>query len=329
MSFTALANGPSSHVSSPSGSYSSGGGGSTSTTAQACAACKFQRRKCLPDCPLAPYFPADQPKQFLNVHKLYGVSNTLRILKQVDPSKREDAMKSILYEAAAWDRDPVHGCYGIITLLQAQAEMLREELDYVRTQLRIHQQQQILAAAAVAGQATTVSTSYGQLQPLSSNNLSSVNAIEDYVSPACMWQQQLSASPASSPTSTNTPSWLHQYMVSSPRCLQSPRDTAVTQLDSGFLNFSPQILALPGSSDVPPKASVSSFDVRPSLDTRSVVDYEPAAQSSFNCEIKNEHAYESSAESSAKEVQSAVEQQGTDPDLQESATALLITYHSS
>ncbi|MCO5613026.1 hypothetical protein L7F22_067300 [Adiantum nelumboides] len=325
MNFTAPANGPDS-IGNPSGSHSSCSGGSTPPTTQACAACKFQRRKCLPECPLAPYFPPDQPKQFLNVHKLYGVSNTLRILKQVDPSKREDAMKSILYEADARDRDPVHGCYGIITLLQAQAEVLQEELDCLRMQIRIHQQQQILAVAAAA-QATT--TSNGQLQPLSLNNLCPVNPIvEDYVSPTCMWQQQVSALPASSPTSTNTPSWLHQYMVSaSPRCLQSPRDMA--QLDSaGYPNImSPHLLALPGGSDAPAKCVVP-FDVRPSLDTRSLLAYEPAAQSSFNRKIKNDHAYESSAESSAKEAQSSVEQQGTDQDL-ESATALLSSCHSS
>lgn len=116
--------------------------GNTSTS-QACAACKYQRRKCSPECPLAPYFPPDQPKQFLNVHRLYGVSNTLRILKQVDPSKKNDAMKSIVYEADAWEKDPVHGCFGVISFLQSQVEMLREELQFVRNQLHILQQQQI------------------------------------------------------------------------------------------------------------------------------------------------------------------------------------------
>ncbi|KAE8672560.1 hypothetical protein F3Y22_tig00111837pilonHSYRG00296 [Hibiscus syriacus] len=33
-------------------------GGATS----ACTACKYQRRKCIPECLLAPYFPADQTK---------------------------------------------------------------------------------------------------------------------------------------------------------------------------------------------------------------------------------------------------------------------------
>lgn len=104
-------------------------------TGQACAACKFQRRKCSAECPLSPYFPPDQPKQFLNAHKLFGVSNILRILKQVDDSKKSDAMKSIIYQANAREKDPVHGCFGIIIMLQTRIERLREELELVRSQL--------------------------------------------------------------------------------------------------------------------------------------------------------------------------------------------------
>ncbi|KAE9467926.1 hypothetical protein C3L33_00163, partial [Rhododendron williamsianum] len=42
------------------------------TTTHACAACKYQRRKCAPDCVLAPYFPHHRQRQFLNAHKLFG-----------------------------------------------------------------------------------------------------------------------------------------------------------------------------------------------------------------------------------------------------------------
>eukprot|EP01018_Ginkgo_biloba_P021765 Gb_19720 [translate_table: standard] len=115
------------------------GNGSTS---QACAACKYQRRKCSPECPLAPYFPPDQPKQFLNAHKLFGVSNILRILKQLDDSQKSDAMKSIVYQANAREKDPVHGCFGIIMMLQTQVERLKEELELVRSQVMFFEQQQ-------------------------------------------------------------------------------------------------------------------------------------------------------------------------------------------
>nr|XP_024390324.1 LOB domain-containing protein 6-like isoform X2 [Physcomitrium patens]PNR43495.1 hypothetical protein PHYPA_015876 [Physcomitrium patens] len=107
----------------------------------ACAACKYQRRKCATDCPLAPYFPPDQPKRFLNVHRLFGVSSILRILRQVDPEKREDTVKSIVYEADTREKDPVHGCLGVIRLLQNQVNKLKDEVVVAREQLYLMEQQ--------------------------------------------------------------------------------------------------------------------------------------------------------------------------------------------
>lgn len=118
------------------------GGPGPSGTNAACAACKYQRRKCAPDCPLAPYFPHDQPKRFHNVHKLFGVSNILRILRSVEPTKREDTVKSIVYEADTREKDPVYGCLGVISLLQNQVTKLKEELGLVRDQLYLLEQQQ-------------------------------------------------------------------------------------------------------------------------------------------------------------------------------------------
>ena len=104
---------------------------------QACAACKYQRRKCSIDCPLAPYFPPKRSREFLNVHKLFGVSNVLRILKRVHPSTKADTINSIIYEAEAWGRDPIYGCVGIILFLQVQVEHLRLELEFVRNQISL------------------------------------------------------------------------------------------------------------------------------------------------------------------------------------------------
>ncbi|KAL5980684.1 hypothetical protein ACLOJK_028593, partial [Asimina triloba] len=109
-------------------------------TSQACAACKYQRRKCSAECPLAPYFPADQPKQFQNAHRLFGVSNILKILKQLQASQKLEAMKSIVYEANIRDRYPVHGCVGIICQLQLQIQHLQQELDAINSQLTLYRQ---------------------------------------------------------------------------------------------------------------------------------------------------------------------------------------------
>uniref|UniRef100_A0A3Q7FQR2 LOB domain-containing protein n=1 Tax=Solanum lycopersicum TaxID=4081 RepID=A0A3Q7FQR2_SOLLC len=107
----------------------------------ACAACKYQRRRCH-DCPLAPYFPADQPKMFQNAHRLFGVSNILKILRQLDPSQKKVAMRSIIYQANARDKYPVYGCVAEIQNLLYNIQFYEEELQAVNAQLTFYRQQQ-------------------------------------------------------------------------------------------------------------------------------------------------------------------------------------------
>ncbi|KAJ9179332.1 hypothetical protein P3X46_011135 [Hevea brasiliensis] len=106
-------------------------------TAQACAACKYQRRKCAPDCILAPYFPHDRQRQFLNAHKLFGVSNITKIIKNLNQPDKDEAMRTIIFQSDVRANDPVGGCYGIIRELQRQIEYHKAELDLVLHQLAI------------------------------------------------------------------------------------------------------------------------------------------------------------------------------------------------
>ncbi|KAI3462964.1 hypothetical protein Pfo_019627 [Paulownia fortunei] len=113
-------------------------------TTPACAACKYQRRKCSPTCPLAPYFPANQPKMFQNVHRLFGVSNVTKALDKLKTKdQKDDAMKSIIYEAEMRERFPVYGCSVIICQLRVQLQYALEELRYVYTHLSACREQQL------------------------------------------------------------------------------------------------------------------------------------------------------------------------------------------
>ncbi|KAH7847039.1 hypothetical protein Vadar_021179 [Vaccinium darrowii] len=105
-------------------------------TSQACAACKYQRRRCYSECPLAPYFPGNQPKTFRNSHRLYGVSNIMKILRRMETQEqRDEAMRSVIYESDMRERFPVHGCCGIIRHLYCPLMQAVEELQHVRAQL--------------------------------------------------------------------------------------------------------------------------------------------------------------------------------------------------
>ncbi|THU45098.1 hypothetical protein C4D60_Mb02t14290 [Musa balbisiana] len=98
------------------------------STSSPCAACKLLRRKCTPACVFAPYFPPDQPAKFASVHRVFGASNVAKLLNELSPSQREDAVNSLAYEAEARLHDPVYGCVGYIWLLQHQLNQVQRDL---------------------------------------------------------------------------------------------------------------------------------------------------------------------------------------------------------
>ncbi|OMO97895.1 hypothetical protein COLO4_14283 [Corchorus olitorius] len=125
-----------------------------------CAACKFLRRKCQPECVFAPYFPPDNPQKFAQVHKVFGASNVTKLLNELHPSQREDAVNSLAYEADMRLRDPVYGCVGVISLLQHQLRQLQMDLSCAKSELSKYQSLGItghagLIAAAAAAATTT------------------------------------------------------------------------------------------------------------------------------------------------------------------------------
>ncbi|XP_042487611.1 protein ASYMMETRIC LEAVES 2 [Macadamia integrifolia] len=125
-----------------------------------CAACKFLRRKCQPECVFAPYFPPDQPQKFANVHKVFGASNVTKLLNELHPHQREDAVNSLAYEADMRLRDPVYGCVGVISLLQHQLRQLQMDLSFAKSELSKYQNVGItghglIAAAAAAAAAAS------------------------------------------------------------------------------------------------------------------------------------------------------------------------------
>nr|XP_011463318.1 PREDICTED: LOB domain-containing protein 22 [Fragaria vesca subsp. vesca] len=153
-----------------SSSSSTKGNGNT----QACAACKYQRRKCAPDCILAPFFPHDRQHQFLHAHKLFGVSNITKIIKTLNHFEKETAMRTIIFQSDVRASDPVGGCYRIIQELQRLIDYNKAELDIVLHQLAIcraqaqqqHQQQPIMQQIPEVGD-TTCADQMISVDPLS------------------------------------------------------------------------------------------------------------------------------------------------------------------
>ncbi|XP_047155374.1 LOB domain-containing protein 36-like [Vigna umbellata] len=114
-----------------------------------CAACKLLRRKCTQECVFAPYFPPDNPQRFECVHRVFGASNVSKLLNELSVAQRDDAVKSLAYEAEARLRDPVYGCVGIISLLQQRLRQIQMELQSAKKELSTYvspQTMQILLA---------------------------------------------------------------------------------------------------------------------------------------------------------------------------------------
>ncbi|KAK4395118.1 LOB domain-containing protein 22 [Sesamum angolense] len=120
------------------------------STTQACAACKYQRRKCASDCILAPYFPHDRQRQFLNAHRLFGVSNIVKIVRHLDPPAKDHAMRTIIFQSDARAADPVGGCHRIIRDLEQRISLANAELEIVLHHLALCRaaatQQQVVPA---------------------------------------------------------------------------------------------------------------------------------------------------------------------------------------
>lgn len=89
----------------------------------------------MPGCIFAPYFPPEEPQKFANVHKIFGASNVTKLLNELLPHQREDAVNSLAYEAEARIKDPVYGCVGAISVLQRQVHRLQKELDAANADL--------------------------------------------------------------------------------------------------------------------------------------------------------------------------------------------------
>ncbi|GLJ33795.1 hypothetical protein SUGI_0679180 [Cryptomeria japonica] len=101
----------------------------------ACAACRVQRKKCSEECVLAPHFPADDPEKFAVVQRVYGTSNVIKLLQGLETEQRAEAVNSLVSEATARVKDPIHGRTSVVHELQKQINELESQLATKREEL--------------------------------------------------------------------------------------------------------------------------------------------------------------------------------------------------
>ncbi|KAH9331243.1 hypothetical protein KI387_003351, partial [Taxus chinensis] len=110
-------------------------------SATSCGACRILRRRCSEKCVLAPYLPPNDLHKFATVHRVFGASNMIKMLKDLPINQRGDAVDSMVYEANARLRDPVYGCALTIFKLQQRISHLQTRLAAAQAELlnlRLH-----------------------------------------------------------------------------------------------------------------------------------------------------------------------------------------------
>ncbi|XWS61106.1 hypothetical protein CRYUN_Cryun07bG0097100 [Craigia yunnanensis] len=102
-----------------------------------CAACRYLRRRCAPDCIFSPYFPSNDPPRFVSVHRIYGASNVAKLLQQIPTHLRAEAADCLYFEAQRRVEDPVYGCVGLIFLLQQQIHNAEGQLAKTQAEIAV------------------------------------------------------------------------------------------------------------------------------------------------------------------------------------------------
>ncbi|XP_065876648.1 LOB domain-containing protein 2 [Euphorbia lathyris] len=93
----------------------------------ACASCKHQRKKCAEDCVLAPYFPATRTREFQAVHRVFGVSNVVKLVKTVREEDRKSVADSLVWEACCRQNDPILGPLGEYRRIQEELKLYKSQ----------------------------------------------------------------------------------------------------------------------------------------------------------------------------------------------------------
>ncbi|KAK6128672.1 hypothetical protein DH2020_037584 [Rehmannia glutinosa] len=87
------------------------------------------------ECVFAPYFPPENPQKFANVHKVFGASNVGKLLNELNPNQRIDAVNSLAYEAACRIKDPIYGCVGHVAYMQHHLRQIHEQTELAKKEL--------------------------------------------------------------------------------------------------------------------------------------------------------------------------------------------------
>ncbi|RVW28446.1 LOB domain-containing protein 24 [Vitis vinifera] len=98
-----------------------------------CAACKYLRRRCPPDCIFSSYFPSNDPQRFASVHRILWCQQYWK--------DATEATESMYYEAQCRVADPVYGIVKTISLLNQEIHHAQSQLAKIQAQIAFYNAQ--------------------------------------------------------------------------------------------------------------------------------------------------------------------------------------------
>ncbi|KAL0330703.1 UNVERIFIED_CONTAM: LOB domain-containing protein 6 [Sesamum angustifolium] len=107
----------------------------------ACLLCKLQNRICPPSCSMSLLFGEDKKGEVLNVHRLFRGGYIVKTLETVPHHQRQDAIRSLIFEANMREADPVGGCHCLIRAMERRLHFCCSQLELVLKKLAFHKSQ--------------------------------------------------------------------------------------------------------------------------------------------------------------------------------------------
>jgi hypothetical protein len=94
--------------------------------------CDMEKKECLNNCTILYRFASNDLRKFAILHQVFGACNVIKLIQDLSPDQRVDAVNSMVYEASARLQDPALGCTGIIYELQRQISVLESQITTTR-----------------------------------------------------------------------------------------------------------------------------------------------------------------------------------------------------
>ncbi|GFP90941.1 LOB domain-containing protein 36 [Phtheirospermum japonicum] len=82
-----------------------------------------------------PLFPAGQPPEIHQRTQSLRRQQRRQILNELNPTPRNDAVKSLAYEAECHIKDTIYGCVGFVSLLQHHLRQVQQEIKRAKKEL--------------------------------------------------------------------------------------------------------------------------------------------------------------------------------------------------